>query len=159
SGVMVTNSLGAGANFSGAALSQGSLVVSNGGMVVWSLGALAGGASANATIVTAPTIAGTIISTASVSANEADLDQANNFAQTTVTSISPNPIVLKGSVTSNQFVLNLTAQAGLPYVFDASTDLTSWTPLYTNTADPAGVVKYVDSPPPGTKYRYYRGRR
>jgi uncharacterized repeat protein (TIGR01451 family) len=158
-GVFVTNGLSAGVNFVSASLSQGAIASSAGGLVVWNVGALAANGGASGIIITAPALAGSAVSTVTVSANESDLNAANNSAQTTATVISPAPIHLSGLVTNRQFQLTVTAEPNLPYSIQASTNLTTWLSLVTTNANAGGTIKYTDTTAPGYQYRYYRAVR
>jgi uncharacterized repeat protein (TIGR01451 family) len=88
-GVVVTDTLPAALSFNSAASSQGSCSNAS-GAVTCSLGDLATGASATITLSATPTSVGTTTNTATVRANEADPNPANNSASaTTVVSTAP----------------------------------------------------------------------
>jgi uncharacterized repeat protein (TIGR01451 family) len=80
-GVVVTDALPAGLNYNSASSSQGS-VGAVGNLVTATLNNLAVGAVAVVTIQTTPTLAGNFVNAAGVAGNEADLNPANNSAQT-----------------------------------------------------------------------------
>jgi len=82
-GVVVTDTLPGGVNFVSAVPSQGSC--SGTATVTCNLGTVNGGAGATVTIVVTPTAAATLNNTASVTANEADPNSANNSATATTT--------------------------------------------------------------------------
>jgi uncharacterized repeat protein (TIGR01451 family) len=140
-GIMVTNSL------------------SSGQQVVTNIGSLAAGATAQVTMVLTQPVGGDIISTASVGGNEADLNLANNSAQTSTTVLVPAQAVLTGSIENGQFRLIVTAQPGFEYAIQASTNLTSWVSLSTNTASIGGTIKFTDTDSPSLGGRYYRTLR
>ena len=77
-GVTVTDSLPGGVRFMSAAPSQGS--VAGTGSVLWSVGVLEEGATATATIVVRPAVAGRLINTATVAGAEPDPATGNNTA-------------------------------------------------------------------------------
>jgi uncharacterized repeat protein (TIGR01451 family) len=157
-GVIVTNILPLGVNFVSSS-PPGTFVGTSGGLVTVNLGTLPVGSGATVTVVAAPTVGVTILNSATVGGNELDLNPANNSAQTSTTVISPALPVVDGTVINGQFHLLVTAQPGLPYVISGSTNLTSWIPLSTNTADSAGLIKYVDPDSPGISHRFYRAAR
>ena len=84
--VAFTNTLPANVLYVSAGASQGN-ASTNGGKVIANLGSLAVGASATVTVVVKPTLAGTLSSTATVSAPETDLVPANN-STTVVTTVN-----------------------------------------------------------------------
>ncbi|MBI5384773.1 MAG: hypothetical protein HZA90_08790 [Verrucomicrobia bacterium] len=48
---------------------------------------------------------------------------------------------------------------GTPYAFESSSNLQSWLPLATNTADTNGIVVFDDTNAPAVPRRFYRGSR
>jgi uncharacterized repeat protein (TIGR01451 family) len=154
SGIVLTEPLNNGLTFVSASTSQGTFI-NGGGNVTFNLGNLAVGGNAAVTVVLAPTLAGIITNSASISANETDLDTGNNSAQSTTTVISPIPAELSASIVSNQIQLTITAEPGLSYVVEASTNLTTWNPISTNTAI-TGAFKIVDPASTTLSARYYR---
>ena len=48
--------------------------------------------------------------------------------------------------------------AGQTIVIDASTDLTTWTPLFTNSTTSTNPVSFTDSAATNLPARYYRAR-
>ena len=123
----------------------------------FSAGSLAAGTSTNFYVVLAPAFGSIgLTNVATVSANTSDLNLANNMAQSVVSALVAAPAVLSGSVSNHQFELTILAQANLKYVIEASTNLSTWVSLSTNTASGAGTIKYVDTTTPAPKARYYR---
>ena len=57
------------------------------------------------------------------------------------------------ALTNRQFQARLLGLVGLTNIVQASTDLVSWTPVFTNTA---GVVSFVDSNSPAYPHQFYR---
>jgi len=88
-GVTVTDTLPKNAGFGSATASQGTCVVKpSKQQVTCSLGAIPNGGNATVTITVKPTAKGTIVNTATVSAQEADPNGANNSA-TATTAVQP----------------------------------------------------------------------
>jgi uncharacterized repeat protein (TIGR01451 family) len=85
-GVMFTDTLPNNVNFVSATASPGSCVQAN-GMVSCNVGALASSAEFAVNIVVTPTVAGTIMNTLNVTANETDPVPANNTATQTTTAL------------------------------------------------------------------------
>jgi hypothetical protein len=112
------------------------------------------------TIGVAANVAGVAVDTASVFANEADLNLANNNATASVTVLAA-PQVRFSSVYLNanhQFQLTLTGQPNLSYIVQATTNLTTgnWTAISTNTAASNGSFQFIDTNSPGLPSRFYR---
>ena len=77
-----------------------------------------------------------------------------------VTTAPPTPPTLTiRLVAGGRFQLTLTGQGNTQYTIDFASSLTNvvWTPLLTNTTDPAGVLVQEDTPPAGLP-RFYRAR-
>jgi uncharacterized repeat protein (TIGR01451 family) len=155
-GVVLSNTMPSGVQFVSASLSQGNLASTGGGQVTCNLGSLAAGASANVTIVTMPSLAGSLLNSVNVTANEEDLVPANNSAQATTTVTVP--ATLSGSFSGGYFQLTVTGQPNTPYVVQASTNLTSWVSLSTNTSA-TGTFTFIDTATPAPQLRFYRTLR
>jgi uncharacterized repeat protein (TIGR01451 family) len=155
-GVVLSNTMPSGVQFVSASLSQGNLTSTGGGQVTCNLGSLAAGASANVTIVTMPSLAGSLLNSVNVTANEEDLVPANNSAQATTTVTVP--ATLSGSFSGGYFQLTVTGQPNTPYVVQASTNLTSWVSLSTNTSA-TGTFTFIDTATPAPQLRFYRTLR
>jgi Carbohydrate family 9 binding domain-like len=65
--------------------------------------------------------------------------------------------LLNFGVVSNQFGFNITGQSNWLIVLEASSDLTHWTPLTTNTLG-AHPFPFSDPTPPNLPQRFYRAR-
>jgi uncharacterized repeat protein (TIGR01451 family) len=158
-GVTVTDALPAGLNFVSASPSQGSVAVV-GNVVTCNLGGLATDAGATVSIRVSPAIGGEIVNLVSVAANETDFSPANNTARTSTTVIGPQPINLTDMVVTNgQFQMVVNGEPGLTYVVQASTNLTLWVPVGTDTASANGTFKFTDNSPPNFSRRFYRAIR
>ena len=150
-GVVLANPLPTGDNFISASLSQGSYFTSaDGRQVTCNLGSLPAGGSANVTLLTTPSLAGSLVTSVSVEANEEDLNPANNTAQTTTTVSVPT--TLSGAIfTNGYFQLTVTCPAGFRVTFvQGSTNLTSWVSLSTNT-NTTGTFTFTDITTAGSR--------
>jgi uncharacterized repeat protein (TIGR01451 family) len=158
-GVTVTNILPAGAVFVSASLSQGAYTGSGSGPIVCQFGTLAAGASAAAAVVSTPSLGGTLLTTAQLVADAADLNTANNSAQATVLGFTPLPVTLTGAVVSNAFHLTIQGQPNFSYMIKVSTDLGSWQTIDVKTLSAGGSARFVDPTPTTNALRFYRAER
>jgi uncharacterized repeat protein (TIGR01451 family) len=157
-GILLTNTVPAGVTFVSASLSQGSVIRVADGRVICNLGSLAAGASATASILTVPFVTGSLVNAVTVAGSEEDLNLANNSAQAK-TSVSPSlPASLSGSFSGGLFQLTVTGQPNIVYVVQASTDLTTWVPLSTNSSA-TGTFTFTDTTAPAPQQRFYRTMR
>jgi uncharacterized repeat protein (TIGR01451 family) len=155
-GVVLNNAFPTNAQFVSASLSQGSHTPPSAGLLTCNLGSLAAGASANVIIVTMPSVAGSLLNAVNVAANEEDLVPANNSAQATTTVYVPAS--LGGTFSGGYFQLTVTGQPNAVYVVQASTNLTSWVSLSTNTSA-TGTFTFIDPTTPAPQQRFYRTLR
>jgi hypothetical protein len=131
--------------------------VIGGGSVSFNAGTLASGGSTNFSVVLVPTLGNlSLTNVATVAANESDLNLVNNSVQSVVATLVVTPATLSGSLNNHQFELTVVAEPNLRYIIQASTNLSTWIPLSTNTASAAGTIKYIDATSPAPKQRYYR---
>ncbi len=130
--------------------------LSSGEQVVTNVGSLAANAAMKVTLVLAPSVGGSVIDTATVGANEADLNPANNIAQTTISVTAPTTAILEALMISNKLNLSIIAQPGYTYAILASTNTSTWLPISTNTVPLSGVIKFTDTNSPSYNTRYYR---
>jgi uncharacterized repeat protein (TIGR01451 family) len=133
--------------------------LSSGGQVSTNLGGLAYGASARVTFILPMSVAGNIISTATVAGNEVDPNPGNNSANTITAVASSVSARLSGSSSNGVFQLIVTAQPNFTYVIEGSTNLASWLALDTNTASPRGTITFTDTNSSNINERYYRTRQ
>jgi len=150
SGVFVSYPLANGVLLVYATPSQGSFFGVSNGVVLVNLGGIAAGASASVSIVVAPSLNGTITNIASVSANESDLNPADNTAQTVTVVATPATVRLSGVMTNGNFEISGTGQPGLAYAILISSDFSSWAPIGTNTANAGGTLSLWTSMPSAT---------
>jgi uncharacterized repeat protein (TIGR01451 family) len=156
-GVVLANPLATGVNFVSASLSQGSYLTSaDGRQVTCNLGSLSAGGSAKVTILTTPSLAGSLVTSVSVAANEDDLNPANNTAQAATTVYGPAS--LSGAFSGGHFHLTVTARPSYVFLVQGSTNLTSWVSLSTNT-NTTGTFTFIDATPPAPQQRFYRTKR
>ena len=112
------------------------------------------------TIRTTPSSGGITVNTALVTSAETDLTTANNSAQTSTAIRVPITPTLTGvTITNSQTKFTLTGDAGMSYKILASTNLTTWTALATNTAALNGTIKFTDTAATNYTSRYYRAER
>jgi uncharacterized repeat protein (TIGR01451 family) len=153
--VVVMDALPASFNVVSNFTSQGSASVA-GSTVMFDLGPLDIGSTANLSVTAVPTISGLFTNTISVSGSYTDLNPANDSATTSTSVSSPVPTILHGAFVGGQFQLTVSGQPGLTYDIQASTNLTSWVSLGLHTAPFNGVFTVTDSSSPGLQTRYYR---
>jgi uncharacterized repeat protein (TIGR01451 family) len=157
-GVSVTDTLPAGLSYVSSTLSQGS--IATGGPVTWTVGSLSVGSSAVAIIRTAANAGGSITNTATVVGSQIDLNAANNIAAATTTVRVPVRAAFSSLIVTNgQMQFTLTGDVGLSYRISASTNLTTWTVLSTNTAGANGTIKFTDTAASAYSRRFYRAER
>jgi len=60
---------------------------------------------------------------------------------------------------NNEFQAQLSGLPGSNYILQASTDLTNWTSLITNTAAPDGLVNFSDSNASSFPFQFYRAQQ
>ena len=104
SGVSLTETLGSLLNYTGATTTQGTFTAA-GGVVTFSLGAIAAGSTATATVTAQAIEDGTTTSTAAASASTPDPNSANNSAGSS-TAIAEPPIIVSGSITTRSASLS-----------------------------------------------------
>jgi uncharacterized repeat protein (TIGR01451 family) len=158
-GVILTNTLPSGASLLSASVSQGSYSLSSNGVVTCNLGMMASGTNARVVIAVVPTKEDTVLNTAGVSGNQSDLNPFNNVIQTPTAILSPMQARLSDPVVqSNLFQFAVSAQPGLPYRIQGSTNLINpnWVDLTNFTLPASGVFKFTDTSYPNFKYRFYR---
>jgi len=154
-GISVTSTLPAGVSLVSASSSQGTVGGLVNGQVIATLGNIASAANANLSLVLAPSGVGTLTNDVSVAALETDLNVGNNTAESIVFVTSVTSAILSSSITNGQFALTIQAQPNSTYVIQASTNLTTWVSISTNTASAGGSIKFTDPSPLGSQ-RYYR---
>jgi uncharacterized delta-60 repeat protein len=153
SGIVVSNTLPASATFSSAVGTQGSSV-QIGSQVVWTVGSLGTNAGAKLTITVKPTAIGSIYNSARVTASTTDPNPDDDFASVTVGVSTVSAPILSGSASSTNgvFKFTLTGTPGASYIVQASTNLVSWLPVYTNISP----FTFTDTTASNSPSRFYR---
>jgi uncharacterized repeat protein (TIGR01451 family) len=157
-GVSVTNFLAPGETFVSLTSSQGSYSA-NGGVVTWTVGNLAAGGVSQASVITAPGFSGVITNLVIARGDQTDLDTVNNSQISSIVVSAPVAARVGASMVAGKPQITITAQAGLAYIVQASTNLTVWTAISTNVASAGGIIKITDQTTPSLKARYYRAVR
>jgi uncharacterized repeat protein (TIGR01451 family) len=113
---------------------QGS-VIRNGQLLVWDVGTLVTNTGSQLVVTVRPNSSGNILNYATVSATTPDANPSDDFASVLVSVTVPNPPQLTPSFTAatGAFQLSVTNSPGQSVVIQASTNLISWIPIYTNT--------------------------
>jgi uncharacterized repeat protein (TIGR01451 family) len=153
--VVLNDTLPAGFDILSTNVSQGSVSIA-GGALSWDIGDLQAGTAASLTLVTTPTHLGNFINVASVSGAVTDQDPGNDSSQVTGTVVSSVHVTLSGSFSNGLFQLTITGQPNTTYVSQASSDLSSWVPISTNTASGDGTITFSDPSTPNNQTRFYR---
>ena len=151
--VFVSDSLPSGVTFVASVPTQGS-ANHNSSQLTWNVGPLATNAGAQLTLMVAPNATGSYVNSAVVSSVTPDPNPDDISASATVAVAVPNPPHVGGGVfmpSGNQFQLTITG-AALPTVIQASTNLITWMPVYTNTP-PFTFTDLLNAAYP---YRFYR---
>ena len=162
SNVVLTDVLPGSESFSGGSTSQGSLtntgpmlietniggVVTStrtGGIVTVSLGSLSASSAAFVTLGVVPTLAGQIVNTVSTSTTSTDLYPPSTTATDTANVLGVSPAALSAQLLSGATVqITLAGQPGETYSIQESTDLITWTTVFTSAA-PTGTITFTDS--------------
>jgi hypothetical protein len=87
-----------------------------------------------------------------------DLDPTSNTASINTTVLSPIPATLAiEAVAGQQLLISVTAEPGQVYTVQGSTNFTAWSPVFTGTIPPGGVLKFTV--PNSSSYRFFRSVR
>jgi uncharacterized repeat protein (TIGR01451 family) len=126
------------------------------GLVTFNLGSLPAGSNITFTITVSAAMQGVYNTSASVIADQTDLNPADNTASLATAVTTASPATLSGASYSNGvFTVTVTGPPG-KYVFQGSPDLAAWTSISTNTMPGSGTMQLTD-PNAGTfQRRYYR---
>jgi hypothetical protein len=117
---------------------------------------MASGSIVSFTVTVNASFPGIYDSMATITADQTDLNPANNTATQANTVISPTPAHLSGAgYTNGTFALTV---QGIPgsYVLQASPDLTNWTSISTNIVPSLGILQITDPYAGSYQRRYYR---
>jgi uncharacterized repeat protein (TIGR01451 family) len=112
------------------------------------------------TLRVAPTVAGPIVTTATATCAQTDLDPLSNSAQVSTTVVSPVAATLTiVPVAGGQFQITLSGDPGVAYSLQGSSNLFNWVAVATGTAAPSGTFKYTTTNANSFNYRFYRSVR
>ena len=152
--IVLTDPLPVSLDFISASASQGSYSNIT-GTLTFTLGSLVPGATATVTVIGKPNVPGTVTNVFSVVADQVELVPADNTV-TALTTVDGAMLASQssGPLTNGNFGLTLTGRTGQTYVIEASTNLTIWIPIQTNTS--SGPVKFLDINASTFNYRFYR---
>ncbi|HSU54984.1 MAG TPA: proprotein convertase P-domain-containing protein [Candidatus Dormibacteraeota bacterium] len=140
-------------------ISNQPLSLIGGGSISFNLGNLSAGQTNQIPVAFVPTIGGFFTNIVTVSANETDLDIANNSAVSVVHAQVPVQALLASpSVSNNAVHLSITVEPTLVYSIQVSSNLSTWVTL-TNTSSANGTIKYTDTTASGSSARFYRAKR
>jgi len=149
SNVLVADKLPVGVIVVSSTISQGSLTGLN-----WNVGTLAIGAGARMVLTVQPLAVGSLLNYAAATAATPDANSDNDFASTTVDVIIPAPPQLSGAYVGGNgaFQFTVTSDPGVTNIIQASTNLTTWIPIYTNI----GSFIYTNLDATNYPQRFYR---
>ena len=157
SNVTLSETLSSGLSLAGSSL--GSYTTGAGGALLFNLGSLNSGSTTNFTLTVLPSASGFYSDTVSVSADQTDLNPANNSSQVQFQALNP-PSLSAVTGKSNgvlDLTLTLTGPAGT-YNILASTNLQSnlstWTVVGT-VMNTTGTIQFTDTNVVGYLSRYY----
>ncbi|MFO1487032.1 MAG: proprotein convertase P-domain-containing protein [Verrucomicrobiota bacterium] len=159
-GVIVTDTLPAGATLDTVTVSKGGFTASP-TTVTFNVGTLNVGEGAQMDLLTTLNVAGPALNSAIGAAAETDLNFLNNAASATVTVLPVIPARLTGVLqkANNEFQLTLTGQPNLSYIIQSSTNIATsagWKSISTNTAGVDGVFQFNDANSSASEQRFYR---
>ncbi len=147
----LTDVLPGGVSFVSAASSQGASSLAD-GVVTFNLGALGVGASATASLSLMPQQYGLLLTnTFAVASQQTDLNPANDTAQTVTATFG---LALRPAL-NGQYQLTVGGVPGQTYIIQSSPDLSSWTPVSTNTVGTQGPIIFPISPQ-SASHAFYR---
>jgi uncharacterized repeat protein (TIGR01451 family) len=145
----LTDVLPGGASLESAVSSQGGYSLTN-GVVTFDLGALDAGAYATASLSLVPQRYGLLTNTVTVASLETDLNPADNSAEslTAILGLAIQPVL------NGQYELTVAGVPGQTYVIQSSPDLSTWTPVLTNTAVAGSPIVFPISPQSASRAFY-----
>jgi uncharacterized repeat protein (TIGR01451 family) len=153
SNVLVSDTLPLGVTTISMNAGQGS-VARSGQVINWNVGTLAIGAGSQLAITIQPNTVGNLNNYATVSATTPDANSDNDFASVAVDVVVPTPPQLSGGYVGGDgaFQFTVTSQPGTTNIIQASTNLMTWVPIYTNT----GSFIYTNLDSTNYPIRFYR---
>jgi uncharacterized repeat protein (TIGR01451 family) len=156
--VIIEDSLPVGSAFVSGIVSTGS-IVQGGTEVTWAVSNLVAGAGASlALTLQAPTVAGSMINYAVAQSDTPIVNTADNSATATVTVGVAAAPQLSGiyTATNGAFTLNINGSSTGPTIIYASTNLTTWDPVYTNSSPFVSPFTFTDPNMSKNKYRFFQ---
>jgi len=151
-GATLTDVLPGRVSLESAVSSQGSNSLTD-GAVTFDLGTLSVGASATVSLSLMPPQSGLLTNTVTVASQQTDLNLANNSAQFVTAVLAAGLSILP--VANGQYQLTVAGAPGQTYVIQSSHDLSSWTPISTNTAAAGSPIVFPISPQ-SASHAFYR---
>jgi uncharacterized repeat protein (TIGR01451 family) len=173
-GVTVTDPLPPGVTFVTATTSRGTWIETN-GVVKFNLGSFSQGATADLTITVIPTVAGSIINTASVRSNERDINLNNNTATAITTVTGPVPPVPQPAQSGTDteaaaqprlsvvrdaagaVQIRLSGAVGRHYLIETSSNLADWTE-WTDFENTAPMMQIAEPLTLDGEKKFYRAK-
>ena len=149
SNVLVADKLPVGVIVVSSTISQGSLTGLN-----WNVGTLPVGTGARMVLTVQPLAVGSLLNYATATAATPDANADNDFASATVNVIIPAPPQLSGAYVGGNgvFQFTVTSDPGVTNIIQASTNLMTWIPIYTNI----GSFIYTNLDSTNYPQRFYR---
>ena len=158
SNVLVTDTLPLNAAYLSNSVTKGS-VLHNSSQLNWNVGTLATNAGAQLVITLHTTFADTIVNSAIVGSTTTDSNPDDNVASASVNAIVivQQPVQLLGVYLGGGvgFQISGTNTLSNPLIVQASTNLTAWIPIFTNTPPPF-IFNFTDHDATNYPYRFYR---
>ncbi|HEX9045526.1 MAG TPA: protease pro-enzyme activation domain-containing protein [Verrucomicrobiae bacterium] len=133
SNVLVSDTLPAGATVVSSSADQGSITQS-GLLLHWNVGNLITNAGSKAVYTLRFNSPGTYLDYASVEADTPDANPADDFVSTNIVVAVLTPPQISANATGGKFQLTVGNNAGASVVIQASTNLQTWVPVFTNLA-------------------------
>jgi len=156
SNIVVSDTLPTGLTLTSTNLSAGSVTLLGTHSLVWSLGTMAVGSGATLNLQLLSTSAGTYTNTAVVSAGTDDPNSDDNATVSAlVVSGSLTPPTLTAATVNagnGSFSMSVTGSSGVTTVIQASTNLVTWVPVYTNM----GSFTFTNTDTGTYPHRFYR---
>jgi uncharacterized repeat protein (TIGR01451 family) len=153
SNVLVNDTLPFGVALVSTNVLPGTTLNRSGTQLIWNIGTLNTGAGSQLAFTLQPAVVGNYINYAIVSADTADPNPDDDSASIAFSAVSPfgSPL-LSGFLSNTNVTFNVTGGPGQIIEIDASTNLMSWLPIYTNT----GTFIFTDTNTTIYPLRFYR---
>ena len=126
------------------------------GLVTYNLGTVPAGGNTTFTVTVNPVVAAVYNSTITLAEDQTDLNPSDNSATVLTTVINPSaPHLSNPLFNGGTFTLTITGIPG-QYILQASSDLTNWTTISTNSVPSLGTAQLLDPNASSFPHRYYR---